>query len=97
MVTQTLTCRHCGSTDMTRFGFTQAGRPRLRCHACHRTSVAAPAPPRNGPQRRGEILAACQERCSMRGVARVFHVSRNTLSGWLKKSPGDAPAEGGAP
>ena len=36
--------------------------------------------------RKEEILKAYQERSSMRGVARTFGVSRNTLTKWLKKS-----------
>jgi len=36
---------------------------------------------------KAEILAAYHERMSLRGIARVFSVSRNTISAWLKKSP----------
>jgi len=32
-----------------------------------------------------EILAAYHERPSMRGIARLYHVSRNTLKKMLKK------------
>ena len=37
-------------------------------------------------ERKEEIIKAYQERSSMRGVARTFGVSRNTLTKWLKKS-----------
>ena len=32
------------------------------------------------------ILAAYHERLSLRGLTRIFGVSRNTVSAWLKKS-----------
>ncbi|GAC1403034.1 MAG: hypothetical protein NVSMB56_18010 [Pyrinomonadaceae bacterium] len=34
---------------------------------------------------RETILAAYQERSSLRGLTRTFGVSRNTVSGWLKE------------
>ena len=39
-----------------------------------------------------------QERASMRGVCRLFGIGRNTLSGWLKKSPplAAAPRDSGS-
>ena len=33
------------------------------------------------------MLRAYHERASLRGVRRIFGVSRTTLSGWLKKKP----------
>jgi insertion element IS1 protein InsB len=36
-------------------------------------------------EQREQILAAYNERSSMRGIHRTFGVSRNTLSSWLKK------------
>ena len=74
MVTQALTCRHCGSTDIIRFGFTQAGKPRLRCHACPRTFREDPGSNAHPEGFRARVLAAYQERPSMRGITRVFGV-----------------------
>ena len=42
------------------------------------------------PAEREQILAAYQERSSLRGLTRTFGVSRNTVSGWLKKKKNDA-------
>jgi len=36
-------------------------------------------------QQRETILAAYQERSSLRGLTRTCGVSRNTVSGWLKE------------
>lgn len=100
MVTETLPCAHCGSADIIRFGFAPNGKQRYRCRACGWTSRKGAATRRTPAQRQAQILAAYQERSSMRGVARVFHVSRNTLSGWLKKGEWPAAADraaGGGP
>jgi transposase-like protein len=35
-----------------------------------------------------QVLAAYQERASMRGIARVFGISRNTLTRWLREKGG---------
>lgn len=35
---------------------------------------------------RQQVLAAYHERCSLRGVCRIFGISRQTLVTWLKKS-----------
>ncbi|GAB4420223.1 MAG: hypothetical protein Kow002_08460 [Anaerolineales bacterium] len=46
--------------------------------------------PRRGytEAQRGQIIAAYYERPSMRGIERIFGVSRHTLAKWLeKKSP----------
>ena len=89
MVIQVLHCAHCQSQNVIRHGKDKAGRQRFRCHDCRRTfqDTREQAGRR---ARRAEIqaraLAAYQERCSMRGVCRLFGIGRNTLSGWLKKS-----------
>ena len=92
MVTLTLSCLHCTSTDVMRFGRTRTGKQRYRCHACGRTFCDNPTPRQTDPVRKEQILAAYQERASMRGVARIFGVSRNTLAGWLKKTHEPAAA-----
>jgi transposase-like protein len=90
MVTETILCAHCGSDDLIRFGFSRNGKQRYRCRACTKTSRKDPTPRRTPAQRREQILAAYEERSSLRGLARTFHVSRNTVSAWLKKSRGPA-------
>ena len=42
---------------------------------------------RNDEARENEILHAYDERVSLRGVSRIFGVSRHTVTRWLKKSP----------
>ena len=71
---------------MSRHGYTAEGKQRYRCRDCGRCFVENPASAAYDPARKEEILRAYHERASVRGIARVFGVSRNTVTGWLKKS-----------
>ena len=52
-----------------------------------------PTPHAYPEERREEILRAYEERSSLRGLERTFGVSRHTVIGWIKKSPGVASVE----
>jgi len=80
------TCYHCDSTQIVRNGRTSNGKQRFVCRACGRCSRADRASHGYSPERQAEILRAYHERTSLRGLTRVFGVSRNTVSTWLKKS-----------
>ena len=89
MVTQIITCYHCGGENIVKNGKApNNGKQEYLCHDCGRQSREDPGPHAYAPQRREEILSACQERSSLRGLARArtFGVSRNTVTRWLKKS-----------
>ena len=99
MITSTLTCTHCASAAVIRYGKTRNGNPRYRCRECKRTFCLNPNVRTVSPEKKAQILAACHERCSLRGVARIFGVSRNTIADWLKKSEplavtGNDPVDG---
>ena len=85
MVQETVVCYHCGSEKIKRNGKAPNGKQKYKCHDCGRAS-------RENPdfgyseQRKEEILKAYQERPSMRGISRIYGISRNTLTKWLKKS-----------
>ena len=79
-------CRHCGGTNVIRHGYTRKGKQRYRCHTCARSFVEDPGSASYEPSRKEEILRAYHERASLRGVSRIFGVSPNTLTRWLKKS-----------
>ncbi len=87
MVTQILTCPDCQGQNVIRFGRTTGRHPRYRCKDCRRCFSDAPERG-HSPQFKEQVLAAYQERCSMRGIARTFHLSRNTLVQWLKEKGG---------
>ena len=86
MVTQTLQCRHCGSTQLIRHGRAANGKQRYLCQACGRTSRENPGSAAYDETTKARILAAYQERASLRGLTRIFGVSRTTVISWLKKS-----------
>ena len=87
MVTRVITCYHCDSENIVKNGKAPNGKQKYLCHDCHRQSRENPDSNAYPPQRREEILRAYQERSSLRGLARTFGVSRNTVTRWLKKSP----------
>src|SRR5215207_5785045 len=80
-------CRHCNSSNTIRHGYTRKGKQRYRCRACGRSFVRNPDSAACDPARKEEILRAYHERTSLRGLSRIFGVSRNTVTRWLKKSP----------
>ena len=87
MASVTITCPHCESGQTVHFGRTTNGYPRYRCNGCMRTF--SDAPERGHTEEfKARVLAAYEERMSMRGIARVFHISRNTLTLWLKEKGG---------
>ncbi len=85
MVTIKLRCRHCDSENIVRNGLTTNGKQRFLCYDCGRRSRENPQPNGYSEAERAEILRAYEERSSLRGLSRTFGVSRNTVSGWLKK------------
>ena len=72
---------------MVRNGRTSNGKQRYLCHACGRTLRENPTTNAYSEQRKAEILRAYHERASLRGLERIYGVSRMTVSGWLKKKP----------
>lgn len=78
-----LLCPACQSTNTNRFGH-QNGKQRFLCRTCQKTWRENPGPSTIAPERKAQILAAYHERVSLRGLSRVFGVSRNTISAWVK-------------
>lgn len=85
-VTITVTCRHCASPELVKYGVAPNGKQKYRCNACGRQSRENPAHNGYPPERREEILRAYDERSSLRGLQRTFGVSRETISLWIKKN-----------
>jgi insertion element IS1 protein InsB len=82
-----LACPHCACDNLRRFGKNATGKQRYRCNGCTKTFVEQPHVSRwQDPTFEKQVLAAYQERASMRGVARQFGISRNYLVALLKKS-----------
>ena len=79
-------CPHCDSADCIKFGTTDSGTPRCRCHGCKRTFSLNPKSRAMTPQKEATIIAALQERTSQRGIARSLKVSRLTIRNVRKKT-----------
>lgn len=78
-------CYHCGGSHVVRDGRTSNGKQRFRCRGCSLRLREHPGSNAYSPERREEILRTYQERTSLRGLTRIFGVSRQTVTAWLKK------------
>lgn len=78
------TCRHCGSQNIVKNGHNASGSQQYWCKDCGKRGVLQSKRGYTEEQKE-QILAAYNERSSMRGIQRTFGVSRNTLASWLKK------------
>jgi transposase-like protein len=96
MITQLLFCPYCESGQVIRHG-TARGKQRYRCQSCTRTFRENPGSRAYSPERKREILAAYHERSSLRGLRRIFGVSRTTVTAWLKEEAEALPPPGADP
>jgi transposase-like protein len=83
----TLTCPHCESESIIKYGTNRSGTARLRCRACGKTFTPRPNSRAMTPEREEQILRALQERVSQRGIARTLKVGRQTIRAPRKKGP----------
>ena len=90
MIAITLTCRHCGSPNLTKYGIAPNGKQKYFCRTCRRQSRENPGTTAYSEHQRETILRAYQERSSLRGLERIFGVARSTVITWLKKRPAAA-------
>ncbi|MBI5935961.1 MAG: IS1 family transposase [Chloroflexi bacterium] len=65
-------------------GKNSAGSQQFLCKDCGKSAVMYPKYQRSEAETE-QILATYRERPSMRGVARLHHILRNTLKNMLKK------------
>ncbi len=72
MVIEILLCRHCRSNNIIKHGRDRRAIQRFRCRDCGRTFQKPEDDRSHTPAFRAQVLAAYQERASMRGIARVF-------------------------
>ncbi|MEA3339213.1 MAG: IS1 family transposase, partial [Chloroflexota bacterium] len=75
-------CTKCGSIDIVKNGKDYKGDQKFHCHDCDTYGTLEPQ--RSYPARFKElVLRAYRERASMRGVARIFGIARQTLARWI--------------
>lgn len=90
-------CGKCGSQDIHRNGHSEGGRQKYYCKSCKHHGRLREVNNNqkkeeefvNGKRNRKDtILKAAMERCSLRGLQRIFRVGRETVMQWLKEAVG---------
>ena len=84
-------CPHCGSERLHKNGRTEQGAQRAKCLECDRTFTLAPKGPRYDQKFKAQVLAAYQDRMSIRGITRTFGVCYQTVMAWVGEKSGGAP------
>ena len=76
-------CPHCGGEHLQKNGHTSHGAQRAKCVDCQRTFTLSPRGPRYDQQFKDQVLAAYQDRMSLRGIQRTFGVCYQSVLAWL--------------
>jgi insertion element IS1 protein InsB len=82
-------CPACQSIQIVKNGHTRHGNQRVKCHNCGKTRVLMP---KKQPLDLAMMERACRERLSLRGIARVFKVSLQTVLLVVKLASQELPA-----
>ena len=76
-------CPKCGSEDMVRNGHDYKGDQKYYCKTCE--SYGTLLTQRGyDEQTRSQVKRAVLERLSLRGIERLFGISRRTVAGWIE-------------
>jgi len=80
-------CPHCASDRIVKNGHNPQGKQQYRCKQCGKTGVLNPSR-RYSPEDKERILSAYYHHPnpSVRGIARSYGVTRETISAWLRKN-----------
>ena len=77
-------CKKCDSSAIVKNGCNASGNPRYLCKTCGFSGVIKS---RHYQESMHDLVVrASQERCSSRGLARIFGISHQTALRWIKKS-----------
>src|SRR6266700_6175255 len=79
----TYICRVCKSTNLVKNGTNRCGTPQYHCKDCSTYRVLKPRLVYSEAEKQ-TILRASQERSSLRGVQRIFGVTRQTIAHRIK-------------
>lgn len=78
-------CTKCKSENIVKNGHNGSGKQQYYCKDCKAHRILESEKLYN-ESRKGEIIRTYLERTSLRGIERIFHISRQTVAGWLKKN-----------
>ena len=76
------TCHACGSANIVRNGTNRCGNTQYHCKDCGIYRVLKPKRAYLETEK-ATVLRAGLERCSLRGVERIFHITRQTIARWI--------------
>jgi transposase-like protein len=88
--TMTYTFRGCGSPKIVKNGTNRSGSPHYHGKECGVYRVLKPKQASSETERQ-RVLRACLERCSLRGVERIFDIARQRVTQWIKAHVQRAP------
>ena len=77
------TCRRCGSEALRKNGHAENGDQRAKCLTCGRTFVLEPQGECYDQRFKEQVVAAYQDRMSIRGITRTFGVCYKTVLRWV--------------
>lgn len=77
-------CPHCGSQKLVKNGHDYKGSQKYHCKSCNRYGTLQ-AQRGYSHQVRDQVKRALVERVSLRGIERIFALSRRTVSRWLQQ------------
>ena len=78
----TYACPDCGSLDLVKNGHDYKGDQKYHCKACNRYGTLQAQRGYDQPTR-SQVKRAVLERVSLRGIERIFGMSRHTVATWL--------------
>ena len=84
-------CARCGSERIRKNGHAENGGQRAKCLDCERTFVLQPLGERYDQKFKDQVVAAYQDRRSIRGITRTFGVCYQTVLRWVGEKSGRSP------
>ncbi len=83
-------CRVCKRTQIVKNGTNRCGNAHYHCQNGGTYRVLKPKQTSSETEQQS-VLRACLERCSLRGIARIFPIARQTMARWFKSSAQKLP------
>ena len=84
-------CARCGSEKIRKNGHAENGAQRAKCLECGRTFILQPQGERYDQKFKDQVVAAYQDRMSIRGITRTFGVCYQTVIRWVGEKSGPTP------
>lgn len=84
-------CRGCGSSNSVKNRPNRSGSPQYHCKECGVYRVLKPKQAYSETEQQTVLRACLEQRCSRRGVERIFSIARQRVSQWVKTRVQRAP------